>query len=669
MMDGDFSFDPYLFVGFFVAILAAVETALYLWRRRRQSSAINMLEQAKREVQEMAQLPLNNPHPLIQISEQGQIVFANPAAYSLFPGLDRQGTQHNILDGLADIFGHEIGTVITREAMYKDKAYQQTIAVQRAGSGKTVIVYCHDITARMEHERGIEKARAAAEQANKARGDFLANMSHELRTPMNGIIGLSDMLAAGKLPPEQKEMAGAVNHSARNLLILLNDILDFSKIEAGELGIEKISFDMRKALKQVELLQASAAERKGLSFTVEVDETVPRYLVGDPARWQQILNNLIGNALKFTEQGGVSVGLSAEEQNDGLYKVCLQVSDTGPGIPVDKQAQIFEKFQQADTSTARKYGGTGLGLAITRDLCRLMGGGIGVSSQAGTGSVFTVTVPMAAGEGDVADDGTVQAGVYRIDLQARLLVVDDHPVNLLFMRKMLRRTGFKNFDEVDSGKAALRLFEEGTQYDLVLMDCQMPEMSGYEVAAKIRETEHADTAPVIIAVTADAMKGAEEKCLSSGMDDYLSKPVDRDKLMTILQRWLPGDDIVTGDDDAVTDSAPSSAVIFDCHRLDEFTDGDPDAERQLINIFIDNLEMDLTALRDSFEKGDRDKWDNIVHKICGSCFHVGANALAQICDEAQALPDGAGERVPQLHEAIIDEYEKVRRFLEGRKAA
>jgi len=547
--------DFWIFGYVLVCGLMTVVIIRHRWQSRKFKNAQAMLRQAKREAHDLAQLSLHNPHPLLQISIDRELIFANPAALQSFPGIQQEMMTHAVLSGLQNVMVQDAQTTV-REVVFEDCVYHQTITPAQVNGDDAFIIYCYDITARKAYERALqdsrraaEQARQAAEKANQARGDFLANMSHELRTPMNGIIGLSDMLAQAQLKAEHHEMIDAVNSSARNLLILLNDILDFSKIEAGELTMESIPFDLHKTIRQVERLQRPVAVRKGIALHAVIDHDVPSAIVGDPSRLQQILNNLISNALKFTADGEVTLSVDTApcKQPDHVL-VRIAVTDTGMGIPQDKQDTIFTKFQQADSSTARKYGGTGLGLAITKDLVALMRGDITLQSEEGVGTTFTVSFPAqiadvshgSHGNETHAQDAHDRPSGGGVNKAARILIVDDHPINLLYMRKTLQAFGFTDFDEAESGQRALDLFA-ARPYDVIFLDCQMPEMSGFDVARKIRDIETAEHEPVIIAVTADAMKGAEEKCMAAGMDDYIGKPVDHDKIRVVLERWLPED--------------------------------------------------------------------------------------------------------------------------------
>lgn len=391
----------------------------------------------------------------------------------------------------------------------------------------------------------LNRARQEAQAANVAKSQFLANMSHELRTPMNGIIGLAEILSRTALDEDQAESAGAVLSSAKSLLLLLNDILDYAKIESGELLLETESFNLRASLQSIISLQQPVAAKKNVDLQFVYDDSVPVYVMGDPLRINQMVLNLVDNALKFTHKGHVRLHVaSGGAHEDGKETIIISVEDTGIGILEDKHEKIFQKFMQADGSTSRKYGGTGLGLTITRDLAGLMGGQIGLSSTPGEGSVFTICLPLAVSKSEasrpaVSEDDRV---VMLPDLSVmRVLAVDDHPVNMMFLRKLLKKMGFTHIDEAENGRIAIeKIKTAGQPYHVVLMDCQMPEMDGFEASRWIRswEQEHGLQPVPIIAVTAHAMEGDREKCLQAGMNDYIVKPINPGKLYEALGCWL-----------------------------------------------------------------------------------------------------------------------------------
>jgi signal transduction histidine kinase/CheY-like chemotaxis protein len=398
-----------------------------------------------------------------------------------------------------------------------------------------------------ERTAQLADAKDRAEVASRTKSVFLANMSHEIRTPLNGVLGMLTLLRDSPLSTEQQQRAQIAYDSAESLLAVLNDILDFSKIEAGKLDIECIPFLLGDSVDRTMEPLAINAKKKHLHFVVEVDPAARGLYFGDPARLRQVLTNLVGNAIKFTSHGRVSARVQLESETPQTATFVFRVSDTGIGIPAEQQSRLFEPFTQADTTTTRRFGGTGLGLAICRELVSAMGGSIGVESTPGLGSTFYFRLPFPrARENDLINLHRKTASFAPNDgfwRGRRALIVEDNLVNQKVAQRLVEKAGF-TVEVAANGAAAVELLSQH-RFDIVLMDCQMPVMDGYQATAEIRKHESGRRTP-IIAMTAHAMKGDRERCLEAGMDDYLTKPVREEELLAVFERWSPRAESSTG---------------------------------------------------------------------------------------------------------------------------
>jgi len=409
------------------------------------------------------------------------------------------------------------------------------------GGRKCRIVLCQDVTERNKATQELAVARDAAIEASNTKSAFLANVSHEIRTPMNGVLGMNELLRTTALDDEQRGYADQVARSGEHMLAIINDILDISKIETGQLELDATDFVLADMLEQACVVGGVDAQAKGVEFALEIDPELPRRVHGDGGRLRQIVLNLVANAVKFTSEGAVIVTVSAMTPAAETTKLRIAVADEGIGIDPERLEHMFEPFTQADVSTTRRFGGTGLGLAIARELTDLMGGKIGADSEPGVGSTFWVELELgvAAEVGvEAGEQQSVPEAAAELDENAPIiLIADDTPVNQIVAARAVQRCGCRSHVVNDGYEALTALISQ--RYDAVLMDCQMPEMDGYETTVELRHREAGGRRTPVIAMTASAMKGDFERCISHGMDDFVSKPLRHHALDEVLRRWIP----------------------------------------------------------------------------------------------------------------------------------
>lgn len=441
-----------------------------------------------------------------------------------------QGEQFTILQQMS------FRTVTDNQTPWYETTFNPII--NSSGEINGVSIFSQDITDKKKIEQDLLKAKNEAIAAAKAKSEFLSNMSHEIRTPMNAIIGLTELLLEEELQLHILENIKSIKYSADNLLVIINDILDFSKIEAGKVTFEQIDFDIRNRLEELRKTFEPRTKEKGLIFEISTDINVPEIIKGDPFKLNQILFNLVGNAIKFTSVGKIAVHTSISQKTENMILVRFDISDSGIGIPANQQSKIFESFTQANTDITRIYGGSGLGLAITKNLVQLQHGNISMASKEGEGTTFTVTIPFTIGKlRKIADKN--KKSIESADLSnLNILLVEDNLMNQ-FVAKQFFKKWENELIIASHGKEALAILKERNDIDLVLLDLQMPEMSGFEVAAAIRgyDSEVKNPSIPIIALSADAFLETRRKVIEAGMNDYVTKPFKSEELFNKVLKY------------------------------------------------------------------------------------------------------------------------------------
>ena len=605
---------------------------------------------------------LDNVQAGIVFSVDGKIVRANPKSAEIF----RLDMDAMIGMTTEKLFGSEAFRLAVRQLSEAKVFDTETKIIMQDGTESWVrmiaksldsdfhseIWVINDIGEAKARERTLDELRIAAEAATQFKSGFLATMSHEIRTPLTGMLGMLELLSMTNLDSEQHSTMTAAWNSGRGLLRIVNDILDWSKIEEGKLALSPRSTSIPKLLQESVNTYSRVASAKGLLLKESSDPRLSAAYIVDPLRLSQILNNFVSNAIKFTQHGEIELRAELLNHLESGDRIRISVRDTGIGIPKDVQEKLFQRYRQESADTARMYGGTGLGLSICSRLSDMMDGKIDLESEPGQGSVFSITLvlPISAAPGEVAashhpeiEQRTVEPLLESADYAPKVLAVDDHPINRDLLCRQIRLLGLRA-ESAENGASALSMWRNDG-YAMVITDCHMPEMDGYAFAKEIRMIEKADSLPRIpvIAWTANALAEESERCRQAGMDDLLVKPADMMQLRNVLGKWL---------NLSANKRAPDSPID---HQVLKTIVADEVAQMQVLKDFLSHIRSDQEKLLGMFDKGSLEDILNTAHRMKGSSRMVGANHLADACEQVEKAARNDDMEKAETSKVILDD--------------
>ena len=641
--------------------------------KRRVEQELKKIEEEREEYQFRLQSILDNTPLIVFIKDlEGKYLLANKSYKDAFNLTKEQIIGKTDFDLVPEEYAKrykEIDEYVIREQ--KNTEVEETVQFGDVMTNLLIVKFplfdkdnniygiggiASDITERYLYGLHLIESKSKAEMAEQLQEEFLANMSHEIRTPMNGIIGMTNILLNTSMTDEQKDFLKVIKKSSDNLLVLINDILDLSKIKAGKLRIESIDFRLRETLEHSINTFRVLIKEKGLTLRISVDLDVPDSLTGDPHRLNQILNNLISNAIKFTVKGEINLEIKAIHQENKEVDLLFCVADTGIGIAKEKLQTIFETFSQAESGTSRKFGGSGLGLSITKKLIELQNGSIDVSSTPGEGTTFTFNIKYAIAANTVAKQyGNVKQDTFKDDGLSgkRILVVEDNEANQKVIYHMLHNAGIEP-DLADNGKVAIQLLEDGFEYDLIIMDLQMPEMDGFETTNYIRQKLNLKIP--IIAMTASALRNEKIKCMEIGMNEYMNKPFVPSDLFRELRRFLLKSEEIQ-EIEKLSVSENETKKLYSLNHLIELDDMDCLCE--VLQIFLESVPLIMKEIKEAIIK---EQWEEVYKKSHKVKSSIGILQMGKLMSMVSKVELDAKEK-KNLDE-ILPNFEKAEKLFE-----